>query len=222
MGKKVAGWTPPETDVIVESNGNGWTPPPTDEVIEEQPKKKESTSVDGSASLVPGSQPMLPSEPPIESVQPTPEKVRNPLITIKRKGEEVLLYQIPASLVSSAAAGLGAVEAPFKYPVERLRKTGQLPANYSEEAAKEIGQIQGRVNTAFKKLTERSEKGTLKEEDKQFFLDFLDQANQRIAFLNKGVDPHYDNSKINQWQKALVSWSLDRSQKGAKITEDLV
>src|SRR5690606_5962529 len=80
MGKKVAGWTPPETDVIVESNGNGWTPPPTDEVIEEQPKKKESTSPAGDASVTPVEQPSQPSEQPTASEQPTSDERTDRLI----------------------------------------------------------------------------------------------------------------------------------------------
>lgn len=227
MGKKISGWQPPVEDEIVDTTEETpmkvWTPPAEDTVVEEPLKKKESTYRDTSVFAAPSVQDYKPSGQSTEKRQGTSTKVRNPLITLYRKGKETALYQIPSALVSSGAAGLGAVESTFKLPEQQLKGAGvSMPANYQEKAAKEVSDINQRINAGFAKLMQFSNEGKLTEENKQSFLSMLNQANERINFLNKNFNPSFDNSKIKQWQKGLVNWAIDRSQQGAEVSKDLV
>lgn len=210
MGKKLAQWSPPQDAVPVQDNsngngnGSGWSPPKEAIPV----KKKDETLPAGSDSENPSPQPSQPS------VQST-EKERNIIKTIDKTAESVLAYQIPSSLVSSAAAGLGQVENVFRYPEQKLQSKGQLPVNYSERAQREVDQINQRINKGFAMLISDKLK-------KETFIEEFGKAKERLDFLSNFNPTHDDGGKIKQAQKAMIGWAVDRAKKGEKITDGLV
>ncbi len=150
------------------------------------------------------------------------QRERNPFTTSWKKIREIGGYQLPAAMASATAAGLGQVENTFRLPEEMLRSTGQLPANYSRQAADEIQQIQGRVDQGFQRMMGLAKEGTLTQKDLDTYFAFKDKADERVNFLNKNFDPKYEGGKIKEMQKNLMRWAIDRQAKGQELSNDLV